>query len=329
MTRAAIVGCGGIAQVHAAALAQIPGVTLAACADIRPERARALAEGFGGQAYDSLEAMLDAERPDALHICTPHPLHTPMAALAAKRGVAVLTEKPPVVTLAQWEAFAALRGQAPVGICFQNRYSPPVRFARDLMQSGQAGAPRGGRAFVSWHRDAAYYTESGWRGTWETEGGGALINQAIHTLDLLVHLLGKPSRHETHMANHTLKGVIEVEDTVDAFIDFGGVPALFHATNAYCADAPVFVEIACEQVTLRLTPNTLTCRWADGREERPALDLPEAMGKGYWGNGHLPCIADFYACLAEGKPFPIGIRDVEDTMLLAISMYDPYRGKVV
>ena len=92
--RVGLVGCGGIAQVHGAALQELPGVELIACADIRPERARDFAEKYGGRAYASLEEMLEGERLDSLHICTPHSLHTPMAKLAAGRGIHVFTEKP-------------------------------------------------------------------------------------------------------------------------------------------------------------------------------------------------------------------------------------------
>ena len=114
--RSAIVGCGGIAQVHARALSEMENVRLAAYADTKPERAQALASQYGGQAYASLEALLDQESIDVLHICTPHFLHLPMAQAAASRGIAVFTEKPPVISRTQWQDFQALPG--PVGVCF-------------------------------------------------------------------------------------------------------------------------------------------------------------------------------------------------------------------
>ena len=225
--RVGLVGCGGIAQVHGAVLRDLEGVDLAACADIRPERAHAFAETFGGAPYDSLEAMLDAERLDCLHICTPHYLHTPMARLAAEKGIHVFTEKPPVMDRAQWADFQALE-HAPVrvGVCFQNRYNASVQLLRRLLDSGRPGKLLGARAFVTWKREAPYYTESGWRGSLATEGGGVLINQSIHTLDLLVRFLGRPRQVEASIANHHLKGVIEVEDTMEAYLNFGGPSAL-------------------------------------------------------------------------------------------------------
>ena len=328
--RVAIAGCGGIAQVHARALAAMPGVQFIACADIKPDRAHQMADEYGLTAYNSVETMLDAEKPDALHICTPHPLHTPIAEMAAARGIAVLTEKPPVVTQAQWAQFEALKARTAVGICFQNRYNASVQKMKEILASPRAGRVKGARAFVTWMRKPPYYTESDWRGSWTTEGGGNLINQSIHTLDLLVYLLGPAQDVRCTMHNHSLAGVIEVEDTVEASIMFpGDVRALYYATNAYCIDAPVMLDIVCEHVQLRMEQNSLTIIWADGTVERPEFEEPMALGKGYWGNGHYRCIEDFYHALRTGKRYQNDIDSVRDTMSLMLRMYEPYRGHTV
>ena len=224
--RSAIVGCGGIAQVHARALSQMENVQLAAYADVKPERAQALAGQYGGRAYASLDALLDQEALDVLHICTPHFLHLPMAQAAASRGIAVFTEKPPVISRAQWQEFQALPG--PVGVCFQNRFNPSAAYARELLEGGALGPALGARAFVTWRRESPYYTESGWRGALATEGGGALINQAIHTLDLMVRFMGPASSAQAMLANFHLPGVIEVEDTLAAYIRFEAGSGVFY-----------------------------------------------------------------------------------------------------
>ena len=163
--RVAIAGCGGIAQVHSLALGSIPGVKVVACADIIIERAQQMAERHQARAYDSVEAMLAEEEIDCMHICTPHPLHTPLAKLAAQKGVHVFTERPPVVSHAQWEEFAALEKYGVrVGICFQNRYNACVQRMKELIDSGAAGKVKGARAFVTWQRLAPYYADSPWRG---------------------------------------------------------------------------------------------------------------------------------------------------------------------
>ncbi len=328
--RGAIIGCGGIAQVHGAVLQGLETAELAACADVVPQRAQDLAGKFGGHAYDSLQALLEQEPVDVVHLCTPHYLHTPMAQLAASRGIHVFTEKPPVISREQWGEFSNLETAkgVRVGICFQNRYNPSVRLLEGLLGSGRTGKPLGARAFVTWRREAPYYTESGWRGRWGTEGGGVLINQSIHTLDLLVRFLGKPIGVEATMANHHLKGTIEVEDTLEASIDFGGKRALFYATTAHCTDSPVLIELVCERCTLRIEEPDVTIRWENGDIERrtmaPAGGM--ALGKSYWGSSHALCIGDFYRCVLENAPFQNDIPSVADTMDLMLSIYEASRG---
>ena len=322
--RVGLVGCGGIAQVHGAALQELPGVELTACADIRPERARDFAEKYGGRAYASLEEMLEGERLDSLHICTPHSLHTPMAKLAAGRGIHVFTEKPPVIRWDQWREFQELE-KAPVrvGVCFQNRYNQSVHLLKEVLASGEAGKVLGARAFVTWHREAPYYTESGWRGSLKTEGGGVLINQSIHTLDLLVQFLGKPTYAEAAMSNHHLGGVIEVEDTMEAYLTFGDVHALFYATTAHCVDSPVLIELECEKVTIRMEEGELHLAWKDGTRQDFSLVPPKspAAGKAYWGASHGLCIRDFYESLRKNLPFLNSISGVRDTVELMLETY--------
>ena len=208
--RSAIVGCGGIAQVHARALSEMPEAELIAFADVIPERAETMAGKYGGRAYSSLDELLDHEKIDVLHICTPHYLHTPMAQAAAERGINVFTEKPPVIDRQQWTEFKQLGDKVRVGICFQNRYNGSTRALKDLLSTGEPGKVLGSRGFVTWRRDAPYYTESGWRGALSTEGGGALINQAIHTLDLMAYFLGPGQVLGASLSNRHLKGIIEV-----------------------------------------------------------------------------------------------------------------------
>ena len=137
--KSAVIGCGGIAQVHGAVLRDMESANLIACADIIPQRAQAFGEKFGARAYSSLEELLEKEQPEVVHLCTPHYLHTPMAKLCAQRGIHVFTEKPPVIDREQWQAFSSL-GDIPgvrVGVCFQNRYNPSVRLLRELLESGK------------------------------------------------------------------------------------------------------------------------------------------------------------------------------------------------
>lgn len=319
--KCAVIGCGGIAQVHAGVLARQESAQLLAFADIRPERARALAEKYGGNAYDSMEALLEKERPQVLHLCTPHYLHTPMAKVAAERGIHVFSEKPPVISPAQWEEFQKLGERVRVGVCFQNRYNLSVAFCRELLESGRAGKILGARGFVTWRREAPYYTESGWRGSLATEGGGALINQAIHTLDLMGVFMGKGKVLGASLANRHLAGVIEVEDTLEAAIDYNGARGLFYATTAYCADAPILLELVCEHMTLRMEGEEVTVRSKEGVERRDFAQEGVALGKSYWGSSHGRCIEDFYRCVQSGERFRNDIEGVAETVELMLDIY--------
>lgn len=322
--RCAIVGCGSIAGVHAKALSSMPEAELLAYADIRPERAGAMAGEFGGRAYGSLEELLERESIDVLHICTPHCLHTPMAKAAADRGIHVFTEKPPVIDRAQWEELRGLGEKVRVGVCFQNRYNGSTRACRELLSSGRPGKVLGSRGFVTWRREAPYYTESGWRGSLATEGGGALINQAVHTLDLMACFLGPGEVLGASLANRHLKGVVEVEDTLEATLDFNGARGLFYAATSYCVDAPIIFELECENATLRLEGERFTRFWRDGRIEQEDFTAA-APGKAYWGSSHRRCIEDFYRCVQSGERFMNDLSGVGDTVELMLDIYEEAR----
>lgn len=303
MLKSAIVGCGAIAPVHAQA---IPGAggELAAAADVRFDRAQALTAAYGGRAFSSMEEMLDEARPDVLHICTPHYLHIPMAAAALRRGIHVLCEKPIGLSAADAAALRpALAAGARFGVCFQNRWNASVKEAREIVASGELGALKSLRGMVTWSRGEAYYRDSGWRGAWATEGGGVLINQSIHTLDLLLLFAGEPEAIGAKVGNHHLPGVIEVEDSAEIYLRFpSGVTGVFYATTALSVDVPILLDLFFERGTLRIEGDTLTMIRSDGEGGAPAVFPHSAC----WGTGHAALIADFYDCVRTGRAFAVG-----------------------
>lgn len=317
MYRVGLIGCGGISAVHAQVLHELENTDLIACSDVIPERA----ERYACTAYTDWQVMLDREKPDAVHLCTPHYLHPLMAAEAARRGIAVFTEKPPAIDAAGWNAIKAAAQSVSVGICFQNRYHPHIHSCRKFLQEGIYGALRGIRAFVTWNRSAEYYAAAEWKGKWATEGGGALINQAIHTLDLIIGFLGLPDQAEVTFRNHRLAGKIEVEDTAEIYLRKGDVPALLYASNAYSQDAPVLIELHFDQAVIRLEGDLMTI-FRNGKKQEIACSTDPVLGRSYWGAGHKACIADFYRSMENEVPYPNDPASCDATMRTLLKLYE-------
>lgn len=327
MLKVGIVGCGNIAKVHAEALNSMDSIRIQAFADCDIRKADIYKEIYGTagtNCWGSLEEMLEKEQLDVVHICTPHHLHVPMAEKALDHGTHVFMEKPPAICRKDFQNLQekANKSGKRVGICFQNRYNESVTEIFQELSRKKIGEIIGARAFLSWSRNFSYYEESGWRGSRKTEGGGVLINQAIHTLDLLVQFLGTPLEAEAAMCNHHLKSRIEVEDTMEAYIRFEKAAACFYATNAYAADAPVFVELECENGRIRMEENQLWIQYRNGAGKSFFYEKPSGTGKSYWGNSHGRCIADYYECLKTGKKFRNDLDGVKETFSLTMDLYE-------
>ena len=324
--RAAIVGCGAIAHNHAKSILSL-GHDLVALAEIKPDRLKAFSETYGGNTYPSLDAMLENEQIDVLHICTPHNLHVPMALQALEKGINVFMEKPPVINEAQLDQLRQANDahKAKLGICFQNRYNPPSIKALEILRSGETGKIIAARSYVTWNRGAEYY-QDGWHGTMEQEGGGVLINQSIHSMDLTNMLIGQtPVSIDAVMANHRLKTEIEVEDTMSALITYPEVRFSFYATNAYGSNPPPIVELFCENLTLRIEGNALSVKHGKGPWEPVTVEEKVSVGKSYWGPGHISCISDFYSSILEDRPFALELPYVEDSVRLMLKIYQSAR----
>ena len=322
MFRVGIIGCGGISAVHAQVIKGLENTELAACADVIPERAAR----YGCAAYTDWRELLEREKPDAVHLCTPHYLHPVMAAEAARRGVAVFTEKPPAIDASGWEQVKEAAKHVPVGVCFQNRYHPHIQFCLRSLREGIYGELRGIRAFMTWNRTAEYYAAADWKGKWATEGGGALINQAIHTLDLIVGFLGVPDQAEATLRNHHLRDAIEVEDTAEIYLRKGNVPALLYASNAYSQDAPVILELHFDQAVIRLEGDLMTVIRDGKKQEIPCVTDP-VLGRSYWGAGHKACIADFYRSIETGTPYQNAPASCDATMQTLLKLYSQWKDK--
>ncbi|QQZ59680.1 Gfo/Idh/MocA family oxidoreductase [Paenibacillus sonchi] len=315
---AAIIGCGAIAPLHAKAIQSMEGARLVAVADTDPAKAAEAAKNYGCEALTDYKQLLGRTDIGIVHLCTPHHLHAPMAAEFLEAGHHVLTEKPIALDVPSarriQEAAAASQGQ--LGIVFQNRYNNPSIRIKETIDSGNLGRLICMKGIVTWYRSEDYYTESGWRGKWATEGGGVLINQTIHTLDLLQWFGGEIASVTGSVTTDVLNEVIEVEDTAHACIIFkNNVRGLFYGTNAYSVNSPVEMELVFEQGTLLLRRDCLYL-WKDGHETLLSEPVSTAVeGKSYWGTSHQRLIQDFYKHVREGRKFWIdageGIKALE------------------
>jgi predicted dehydrogenase len=181
-----VIGCGMIANFHAKAIADIKGAKLVACTDAIPAAADRLAQTTGCRAYHKLDQMLADPAVNVVTICTPSGLHMEPAIAAAKAGKHVIVEKPLEITLDRCDKVIAACDKAGV-VCstiFPSRFHEPARLIRQAIDQGRFGRLTLGDAYVKWFRTQEYYDGGKWRGTWKLDGGGALMNQAIHSVDL-------------------------------------------------------------------------------------------------------------------------------------------------
>jgi UDP-N-acetyl-2-amino-2-deoxyglucuronate dehydrogenase len=227
--RTALIGCGKVGQIHAAALCGLAESKFVGVCDRDAGRAAAFAQRYGTTAFNDIPAMLRDARPQAVVVCTPHPLHAPCVIQAAEAGVHALVEKPLAASLADCDAMLAASRKAgtKLGVISQRRLYEPVRRMKAAIDAGKIGKPvLGVFAMFSW-RDQAYYQSDAWRGKWATEGGGVLVNQSPHHLDMLQWFMGEIEEVTGTWANLN-HPYIEVEDTALAMIRFksGGLGSI-------------------------------------------------------------------------------------------------------
>ena len=230
-----LIGAGNISETHARAASAIPGVAIAGVYAPTLAHAERLAAQYGGAAHDTLASLLDHRPLDLVAVGSPSGLHAEHGIAAATRGIHVLVEKPIDVTTARADALIdeAARAGVRLGVIFQDRLKPDALRVKALIDSGRLGRPILATAQVKWYRTPEYYGGSRWRGTRALDGGGALLNQAVHTVDLLLWLFGPVRRvfGRTATALHS----IEVEDTAVAVLEFanGALGTIEAATSAY------------------------------------------------------------------------------------------------
>ncbi len=304
--RTAVLGMGTVAPVHLQAIAQIPELQLVATADLDPTR-----NCPGILHYPSAEALLADENLelDAVHLCLPHDLHYPIARLALARKLAVFTEKPVTESIETAKALCALSEEpgAKVAVCFQNRLNPCTRYLLQALKEKRLGELEGLRAHVYWARNKAYYEAAPWRGELARAGSGSLINQAIHTLDLMQLAAGAaPVQVSGQVSQLSDLGTnVDVEDTAVALVHFAnGLSGFFCSTNCNRSNAPIELIVYCEKGEYQLRgPNLYCCQ--GNKIDLVASDSLRDGEKNYYGASHAEMIKAFYAWLQGDQTAPV------------------------
>jgi UDP-N-acetyl-2-amino-2-deoxyglucuronate dehydrogenase len=323
--RVGFTGGGGITATHARA-ASDAGLEIAGFSGRNPGKCAALASEYGGRAYRTLEQMLDDGSLDLVVIGSPSGLHAEEGIAAAARGVHVLVEKPIDVTTGRADALIAAADKAGVrlGVIFQGRLEPGLVRLKQALDAGALGRPLLASARVKWHRPPEYYTDSRWRGTHALDGGAALINQGIHTVDLLLWLLG-PVASVRALAVTALHP-IESEDVALALLEFeSGVVATLEATTAAWPGYPRRVEISGTEGTVMVEGDDVVV--ADLRAPRPGLVASDATPHGASSPTlasalpHRRLIEDFARSIRDGSPPVCDGREGRRSLALVEAVY--------
>ncbi len=329
-TRFAIVGCGVIAPSHATSISKNPRAELVAVCDVIKEKAEELAKTFGAaHVYTEFAEMVKRDDIDVVCICTPSGLHAEMAVIAAEAGKHILCEKPLEITR---DAMARMIGACrergvKLGCVFQRRLMPEAIAAKAAFLSGEFGKPVLCDAYLKYYRSPEYYKSAGWRGTWEMDGGGALMNQGVHGIDLLLWMVGdvrSVSARTGHLARD-----IEVEDTAVALLEFtsGAFGVIEGTTSVYPAQDSRF-ELHGENGSIIFSDSGFS-RWRKIGDDADSFPDVESLGIGgssdpaaISSKGHYLQIDDMIDAIADDRDPMVTGESARKAVDLILAIYD-------
>lgn len=340
--RVGIVGCGNIADNHFQSYSALPDVEIAGVCDVDLRRAQAFAAERGvAHAVGSVRELI-ALGIDALSVCTPHPTHEAVVTEAAAAGVHILCEKPVATDVAAAERMvqAAERHNVTFGVVFQRRFWPGAQALRAAIDDGRLGRPMLGHCQVLLRRGTGYYNAAAWRGTWAADGGGVLMTQAIHYIDLLQWFMGDPVEVSAKAGAFVLGDTIEVEDTAAALITFAsGAVATLSATVAASPNlGSRLVVTGSNGATVNVTEypegsDAVNDLWAVPGEERASTvfadgltgDIPVADVNAKLLPLHKLQVADFVDAVRAGRAPAVSGREAMKSLQIVAAVYESSR----
>ena len=329
MLRVGIVGCGNIFTMHATSAHHLPNAQIVGVCDIKKDRADTAAAKYQVPAYYDYKDMIRKDILDVVHICVPHYLHPIISKYAIEQGVHVLCEKPMSIKMEDAIENVKLAEEKNVkyGIIFQCRYNDSAKLVKECLDNGSLGKIISARAVLTWCKPDTYYTLSDWKGTWEKEGGGVIIDQAIHSLDLANWFINDEIVDvQASMYNRT-HSIMEVDDAAEGHVTYkNGATLSFWAMNNYGCDDPIEVRLYCENGKVVMDYDRAQVFFNDGRvlsvETKIDPDVVYEDGKDYWGFQHIREIADFYNCIEQDKEPPISGREALKIQELICRIYE-------
>ena len=331
-----IIGAGMIAELHAKSMKSLDNVELIGIFDTNAAAAKKRADQFQCKAYSDFDEFLADPAIEAVTIATPSGMHGKVAIPAAKAGKHILCEKPLEITLEKVDAVikACDENNVLLSPVFQTRFTKPVQLVREAMRSGRFGRMVLASAQMRWYREPAYYAGSSWRGTWAMDGGGALMNQAIHMIDLLIYINGAPE--EVFAFAGTLTHSIEVEDNLCATVKYrNGSFGTIEVSTSCAPGFPRRLEFSGSEGTVAFEEDKIT-RWEfnhpipeDEQILRELSGKADARGgsspMNISGNGHASQISDLADAIDLGRrPFLDG-REGRRAIELICGIYESAR----
>ncbi len=312
--RVAVIGCGRVSGIHFNSILKLKNAELVCCCDNNVETLKKTMDEYKIKGYLDYKEMFEKENLDAVHLCLPHYLHVPVSIYAMEHGVNVLCEKPMAITYD--DAVRALEVSKKTNklysIIFQCRYNASSIFVKNKITSGEVGKIKSARSVLTWEKDKDYYLSSNWKGTWDKEGGGVLINQSIHSLDLVNWFVDSPVQSIQCSLHKRKDFPIEVEDTAEGLIKYeSGVNYLFYASNDYAISEPIEIRLACEKARIIMSYTDAVIYYNDGRVEKvDSKTVIDPRFEPYWGSTHIVQINDFYEAILSHKQLDIKPEDI-------------------
>lgn len=322
--KAAIVGCGRISVSYKDAFHRLADeVQLVFAVDKDEEKARKMAEEFHCSYTTNFDDILDKDI-DVVHLCLPHYLHPVMAIKAMRAGIHVLTEKPIAISLQDADEMIRVQKETGVklGVIFQTRYTKSVEKLKEMIARGDFGKILTARSSLTWNRPLDYYSSSDWKGTWDKEGGGVLIDQAIHSIDRVRYMLGSDVTWIDGSIHNYLHDFVKVEDSANAVIAFeNGCIYNLYACNIYGANSPITIELLGEKGRCGLIQDMgfyeLDGTYAEIRNTYETTNV----GPDYWGSSHHMQLRDFYHSVRDNTPVRVDALEGRKTLEMIKGIY--------